>query len=94
MYEIIKSIIDSGEFELSDMIKKIDTYWIQSDITDEERTNLIALAREKANPENSYAPLQEQIENLFKTADELKTDMKTLFDKVTKLEGKEPELQP
>lgn len=50
MYDIIKSVIESGRYELSDMLKKIDTAWYQNDISDEQRTELMELAREKANP--------------------------------------------
>lgn len=53
MYTIIKSVIENGLYELSDMLKKIDTQWIQSNITDAEREELIALARENANMFNS-----------------------------------------
>lgn len=49
MYTIIKSVIENGLYELSDMLKKIDTQWLQSNITDAERDELIALARENAN---------------------------------------------
>lgn len=66
MYEIIKNVIENGNYELKDMLKKIDTIWIQGDITDEQKTELMKLAQEKAKPENSYAPLQEQIEEAFK----------------------------
>lgn len=64
MYEIIKSVINSGRFELTDILKKIDTLWVQCDLTEEEKTELVALAQEKAKPENSFAPLQEQINKL------------------------------
>lgn len=49
MYTIIKSVIENGLYELRDMLKKIDTQWVQSNITDAERDELIALARENAN---------------------------------------------
>lgn len=64
MYEIIKTVINSGRFELTDILKKIDTLWVQGDLTEEEKTELVALAQEKAKPENSFAPLQEQINKL------------------------------
>lgn len=86
MHEIIKNVIESGRFELVDMLKKIDTIWLQGDITEEQKTELVALAQEKANPENSYAPLQEQIEQAFE-------QIKALESRVAKLEtgGEEPE---
>lgn len=80
MYDVIKNVIESGRFELSDILKKIDTIWLQGDITDEQKTELITLAREKANPTNSYAPLQEQIEKAF-------AEISALTDRVIKLEN-------
>lgn len=89
MYEIIKSVINAQQYELSAMLKKIDTIWIQGGITDDQRTELITLARDKADPANSYAPLQEQITNLYALLD-------ALTSRVTALEnsGSEPEPEP
>lgn len=50
MYEIIKSVIQSGRYELTDMLTKIDTLWVQSSLTDDERTELIDIARSGADP--------------------------------------------
>lgn len=66
MYEIFKNVINSKEYSLEDILKKIDTKWVQSEITDEQRDELITLAQANANPENSNAPLQKQIEELSK----------------------------
>lgn len=49
MYEIIKNVIESGRFELVDILKKIDTIWLQGDISEEQRKELVDLAREKAD---------------------------------------------
>lgn len=65
MYDIIKSVIESKRYELTDMLTKIDTIWVQGDLADEQRTELIALAQQNAQPENSYAPLQAQIDKAF-----------------------------
>lgn len=91
MYEKIKEVIESGRYELSDMLKKIDTIWLQGDITEEQKTELVKLAQEKANPENSYAPLQKQIDNLYEIVGNLDTGLKSVTDRVTKLEGGEIE---
>ena len=64
MYEIIKQVILSGDYELSDMLAKIKKNCVRGDITDEQETELIALARDHATPENSYAGLQTQIDEL------------------------------
>lgn len=65
MYEIIKQVILSGDYELSDMLNKIKKNCVRGDITDEQETELIALAREKATPENSYAGIQSQVDYMM-----------------------------
>ena len=87
MYEAIKNAINNTEFELKATIEKIDTLWIENKITEEQRNELIELAREKANPENSYAPLQEQIDKLYE-------DMKELESRISLLEQEESTEEP
>lgn len=91
MFNIIKSVIESGRFELTDILKKIDTIWIQGDITDEQKTELEALAREKAVPENTYAPLQEQIGNLATAVSDLSGRVKALESQGSGEPGTVPE---
>ena len=50
MYEIIKNVIQSGRYELTDILTKIDTLWVKSSLTDDERTELTDLARSGADP--------------------------------------------
>ena len=58
MYVIIKTVIESKRFELVDILKKIDIRWLEGDLTDEQREELITLAREKASPEDSIDILE------------------------------------
>ena len=95
MYDIIKNVILAGNYELVDILKKINTVWIESNITDEQKQELDELARNNANAENSYAPMQEQIDKAFKEIDLLKSTveanavgMSALKDAVEKLGGK------
>lgn len=85
MYEIIKDVIESKDYKLEDILYKINKMWIESAITEEEKTELDNLARENANAVNSYAPLQEQIDKLY-------ADMKELEARISLLEqeGEEP----
>ena len=53
MYNIIKTVITSGNFELTDIIRKIDKVWFEGKITDEEKAELVEMAQGKANPQNS-----------------------------------------
>ena len=94
MYEVFKSVITSGNYELSDMLTKIDTIWIQGRITDEQMTELINLARQNADPEQSYAPLENQVNALFNNVLELSSKVIDLESRVTTLEGGEPEPEP
>ena len=80
MYSIIQSVINAGSFELTDILRKIDTLWLKGDIDDDRRTELIDAAREKADPSSSYAPLQEQLNKLA-------ADVDALAARVTALEG-------
>ena len=34
MYEIVKNVVTSGDFKLAEMQTKIDTLWVQGDLTD------------------------------------------------------------
>ena len=63
MYEIFKNIL-SGEYELVDILNKIDEYYVESKLTKEQKEELAEEARKNANPVNSYADLQTQIDKL------------------------------
>lgn len=78
MYKIVKAVIESKRYELKDMLTKIDTFWVQGSITEEERNELVALARENALPENSYASMQERMDAMYKELEALKVRVKAL----------------
>lgn len=48
MYNIIKNVINSRDYELSAILRKVDTLWIQERITDEQKDELCSFARENA----------------------------------------------
>lgn len=79
MYEVIKNVIENTSFELKDILNKINKMWIENAITEEEKTELDSLVRQNAKAENSYAPLQEQIDKLY-------ADMKDLEARIGLLE--------
>lgn len=78
MYDTIKDVIDSGRYELNDMLHKIDTLWVQGDLDDDQRDEMVELARENATPENTYVPIQEQIDQAFAQISALDTRIKAL----------------
>ena len=80
MYEVTKNVIQSGSYELNNILTKIDTLWMQGSLTDAERMELVNMARAKADPSHSFAPLQEQID--------------ALAERVAKLEGNAEPTEP
>lgn len=53
MYNIIKNVLRNKNYELADIIKKINAQWISSNINDEEHSELILLAQKNASANNS-----------------------------------------
>lgn len=78
MYEIIKGVINSKDYELKDILYKINKMYIESAITEEQKTELNNLARENANAENSYASLQVQVNNIYAEIDNIKSRLNAL----------------
>ena len=103
MYDIIKNVIESTCYELTDMLKKIDTIWIQGDITEEQKKELVIMAQTNADPAHSNAPLQKQIEEISKKQIALEETVRALSATVQKIKETvesggtvvpEPEPQP
>ena len=78
MYQIIKNVILSKDFELRDILYKINKMYIESAITEEEKTELDELARTNAIAKNSYASLEEQVENIYSEIDSIKSRLTAL----------------
>lgn len=77
MHEIIKNIIEKQDYDLRDILYKIAKMYIEGYITEEEKEELELLARNNAKAENSYAPLQKQIDDLYSKYEELYKLIKT-----------------
>lgn len=84
MYNLFKNIISIKDYELVDILNKIDEYYVKSKLTKEEKEELEDEARTNANPENSYAPLKTQLNEVFER-------IKSLEGRVSILEGNNPE---
>ena len=91
MFEIVKNVILAKNYKLEDMLNKINVLWIEGSISDEEKTSLISLARDNAVAENSYKPIQEQLDNLYKEFDDFKEEVNA---RLNTLEGKEDIEEP
>lgn len=86
MYLTIKSIIESGNFELSDMLNKIEVMWLKGSITDEEKDELIQLARDNADVSQSVDVMTKLID--------LDQRIVTLEKQVAQLLADAPETDP
>ena len=54
MYKIIKSVIESKDYKLEDILYKINKMYIEDRITEAEKSELNKMARFNARAENSY----------------------------------------
>ena len=75
---MIESAILSGDYELDKILSSIDLYHIEGSLTDEERRELIDLARENAKIQYKEEDISELFDRLH-----------ALEERVTKLEGTE-----
>ena len=75
MYDVIKNVILNENFDLSWIILNIKKNCTRGDITDDQEEELIVLAQEHANPQNSFAPLQTQIDVLAAQLTSLKSEI-------------------
>ena len=64
MFNIFKNVIETSDFDLRDILNKIEESYIKSNLSKEEQTELEEMARQNANPVNSYADFQTQIDKL------------------------------
>ena len=103
MYEIFKNILNERDYELVDILDKIDEYYIKSKLSKEQKEELEEEARQNALPENSYADFQKQIDDLAEKIKELQVTvnanaqgMSAIKEAVEKLGGviTPPEEQP
>lgn len=63
MFEIIENVIKEGRYNLTELLAKIDTIWVQGGLTDEEKTTLVQEAQANAELAGSVDIL-EKIEEL------------------------------
>ena len=71
MYSGFKTWIQTGAFDLNDVSTRLDTAFAMGKIDSAGYTELLALARSKAQPEHSYAPLQGRVDKAFALIDAL-----------------------
>ena len=79
MYNILKNVISRKAYSLTDMLNKIDTLWSEDKISDAEREELVALARNNATSEHSVDVMAKlvELELRIKTLEDNKVDTNT-----------------
>lgn len=65
MYDTFLSVIESGHYELADMLNKINTLWVQGELDDDQKEYLTTRARQNADPVNSYVDTPTQLASIF-----------------------------
>lgn len=78
MYDVVKDVINEGTYELVDILNKINKLWVESVLSEEQRDELVELARSKAVPDNSYAENKEQINLLWRALEGITTRVTAL----------------
>lgn len=61
IYDILKNVIESGEYRLSDMTTRIDTVWAEGKLTDAQRTELHDLTQSRLTPDGEAPALAAQV---------------------------------
>ena len=90
MYNIIKDVIGTGKYDLNNIVKKIEKRNIEGTITDEQRDELLSLARQTPDPMYTYRSWQENSQALWQEIEALKAEVRTLVEDVAELKGEEP----
>ena len=86
IYDAEKDILLNTSYKLEDELDKIYFLYTKNKLTKEQVEELEELARQNANPVNSYAPIQEQIDNLY-------VNQKELEERISLLEQEKEEAQ-
>lgn len=75
MYSIVKNVIEQGGYDLTAMLGKIDSLWLQGKLTDAQYEELTKAARENADYKDSIDVL-ERLNALEKRIEALETTEK------------------
>lgn len=53
MYNVVKNVIVSKNYDLKDILNKIEIMWVRGKLTDDQKEELMSLARNGASVDNS-----------------------------------------
>lgn len=83
MRDTVQKVIDSGAYELSDVLRKVDVLWAEGKLSDDDRAELAESAREKSTPQVDGS-----------TVVDILVRVQGLEDRVSALEGAEVDEYP
>lgn len=84
MKELFLTVIERGGFDLETMLRKIDEYHIQGQLTDEDKTALYKAARDAAKP---LLEISEEVLKLWADVNRLKDSVLAMESRLTALES-------
>lgn len=90
LYGIIKQVIESKDYKLSEITGRIEKRCFEGRISEEERDELLAMANQNASADKEKAAMQNQIDALFGIVGELALEIKALKEGT----GETPEETP
>lgn len=94
MYDIIKATILEQQFELTLMLDRINTTWIEGAIDDGQRLELIQMAQRNAKVENASKPVKEQISYILEILEKQGKTIEILMDEIRAIGGDVPAQPP
>ncbi len=87
MKNVFKSVIEKGDYDLTALLKKIDTFYIEGRLTEKEREELYSLARKSPEAQYNY---KIEIEKIWEAVRALQGKETTEGDTNTPDEFKQP----
>ena len=61
MLETFQTIINAGDYDLTDLTERIKTMYAMGELTEDEMKQLLEQAQANAKPDYSYAPLADRV---------------------------------
>lgn len=81
MYKYISEAISLGGYNLNVVLDKIAVSWALGHLTDEEKTELEEMAKDRANPADSLPGIDERVASLEKAVREINAKLESKVDK-------------
>lgn len=53
MKKVIENVLKLGDYDLTDILRKINIFWVRGMLTDDDYNTLISIAQNNASPSNS-----------------------------------------